>query len=162
MATFFFAGEEASWGQTYLGFQTPETYEKASGNSETNLHNTSLNIQGLGSIFLAVMFFGLPIAWVYRVKLNLPAGWAPAIAEGPVIFCLALGFGWKLFKDVYRRCCLTGPDGSDRFYIEFVEQINEQKEMLVGVALLIYGLYRLRAVRRFVANQTNVTRGREP
>lgn len=37
----FIAGEEASWGQHYLQWDTPETWQRINDQGETNLHNTS-------------------------------------------------------------------------------------------------------------------------
>ncbi|MHC4414930.1 MAG: hypothetical protein ACYS0G_06575 [Planctomycetota bacterium] len=139
VASLFFAGEEISWGQSYLGWTTPETYSRYS--HETNLHNTEIPVQSLGGVFVVTMFFALPLAWWLPARRWLPASWAPAIAEGPVVFSMAVAFVWKEFKHVYR---LLVPDARDvTFYQEFVEQINEQKEMLVAVTLLMYGLYRV-------------------
>jgi hypothetical protein len=36
----YFAGEEASWGQWYLRWSTPEAWEALNRQGETNLHNT--------------------------------------------------------------------------------------------------------------------------
>lgn len=38
---FYFAGEEISWGQHLLGWQTPETFAALNDQGETNLHNMS-------------------------------------------------------------------------------------------------------------------------
>ena len=38
--TFFFAGEELSWGQHWLGFQTPEALVEGNWQEEVNLHNS--------------------------------------------------------------------------------------------------------------------------
>src|SRR3546814_4054045 len=35
------AGEEASWGQHYAGWLTPENWQALNDQGETNLHNTS-------------------------------------------------------------------------------------------------------------------------
>ena len=43
----------------------------------------------------------------------------------------------------YHRPPIVSP-----FYMQFVEQLNEQKEMLAAMALLIYALYRVLATRR--------------
>jgi len=43
-AALYFAGEEASWGQHWLGFRTPESLADANRQEEFNLHN----IYGLG------------------------------------------------------------------------------------------------------------------
>lgn len=37
----YIGGEEASWGQHYLQWETPEAWEKINDQEETNLHNTS-------------------------------------------------------------------------------------------------------------------------
>lgn len=38
----YLAGEEASWGQHYVGWSTPEFWETVNDQQETNLHNTSV------------------------------------------------------------------------------------------------------------------------
>jgi hypothetical protein len=86
-----------------------------------------------------------PVLWRFRERLNSPQTLAPAIPEGPSICCLAVAFAWRWFKDAYwflRRHDLR----DDPFYRNFVEQINEQKELLV--AMTLYALYRVAAVTR--------------
>ena len=39
--SFYIAGEEASWGQHYLQWATPESWQAVNDQGETNLHNTS-------------------------------------------------------------------------------------------------------------------------
>jgi len=139
-AALFFAGEEVSWGQHWFGWQTPDEYRDLS--VETNLHNTDIPVQSLGSVFILLVFIALPIAWRFRDRLNLPGGLEPMIAEPPIVVCTIVGFIWKEFKNLYH---VLVPDYEDvSFYIDFVEQINEHKEMLIAVALLLYGVYRLR------------------
>ncbi len=41
LGCFYIAGEEASWGQHYLNWNTPETWAAINKQQETNLHNTS-------------------------------------------------------------------------------------------------------------------------
>ncbi|MCY4420058.1 MAG: hypothetical protein OXC42_02220 [Gammaproteobacteria bacterium] len=41
LGSIYFAGEEASWGQHFLGFSTPEYWQGFNDQGETNLHNTS-------------------------------------------------------------------------------------------------------------------------
>ena len=41
LGTFYIAGEEASWGQNYLGWETSEGWRALNDQNETNLHNTS-------------------------------------------------------------------------------------------------------------------------
>jgi hypothetical protein len=39
--SFYFAGEEVSWGQNWFGWQTPETVGAVNDQGETNIHNIS-------------------------------------------------------------------------------------------------------------------------
>ncbi len=41
LGSIYLAGEEASWGQHYLGWVTPEGWQALNDQGETNLHNTS-------------------------------------------------------------------------------------------------------------------------
>lgn len=41
LGSFYFGGEEASWGQHWLGWETPEQIGRLNDQGETNLHNTS-------------------------------------------------------------------------------------------------------------------------
>lgn len=41
LGSFYIAGEEASWGQHYLRWATPESWQAVNDQGETNLHNTS-------------------------------------------------------------------------------------------------------------------------
>ena len=41
LGSLYIAGEEASWGQNYLGWETPEGWQALNDQNETNLHNTS-------------------------------------------------------------------------------------------------------------------------
>ena len=149
MAALFFAGEEISWGQTYLGYATPDSISEVV--PETNLHNIHglpISVNSLGSAFLLVVFVALPVAWRWRRSLNLPVSLAVGVAETPVVWAMVVAFVWKLYKSLY-RLWVTDPE-QQQFYRQFVEQINEQKEMLVAVSLATYALYRIPAARRAV------------
>ena len=41
LGSLYVAGEEASWGQHYIGWNTPEGWQAVNDQAETNLHNTS-------------------------------------------------------------------------------------------------------------------------
>jgi hypothetical protein len=41
LGSLYIAGEEASWGQHYLSWATPEAWQALNDQNETNLHNTS-------------------------------------------------------------------------------------------------------------------------
>jgi hypothetical protein len=132
-AAFFFAGEEVSWGQSLIGWRTPESYRPYA--VETNLHNTDLPVNQLGGLFLICVFVLLPLAWHFRARLRVPDSIAPAVPSGPVVSTMAVAFLWRFVKGLYRST-----RGEDRAYVDFFEQINEHKEMLVAVGLLLYAV----------------------
>lgn len=141
LAAFFFAGEEVNWGQTFLHWGVGERQQER--DITLNLHNTLdiVSIQSLGSIFLYAVFLALPTAWLLRKKLNLPRFWHPAIPVGPAVFALLLGLAYTYAKDLY--IALNEIDVSQpttAFYIDFVEQFKEIKEMFCAVALMLFGL----------------------
>jgi hypothetical protein len=145
-AALFFLGEEVNWGQTFLLWIDPAHHLPV----QTNVHNNIplVSVQGIGSMCVALAFVGVPLAWVLRDRWNpkLPDNFRPAVAEGPIVACLAVAFAIKWVKDLYRSAYAITP--GDTFYWGFLEQVNEQKEMLVALSFALYGLYRLAAVRR--------------
>ncbi len=139
-ATLVFAGEEIGWGQIYLGWETPSWWKENFGGS-TDLHGAKLPVPLLIAVFLLVIFFLLPLAWKFQSFLRLPPALEPAIAEGPVIFTIALAAIYRELKGVY--FWLTPLGDQNRFYEDFLWGLNEHKEMLIAIAMLMYALYRL-------------------
>ncbi|PZQ49160.1 MAG: hypothetical protein DI551_00470 [Micavibrio aeruginosavorus] len=73
---FYVAGEEISWGQQILQWDTPEYWSTLNDQNETNLHNTSawLDQKPRLVLFLGIAFGGLVIPALRRWKPNvLPA-----------------------------------------------------------------------------------------
>lgn len=66
----FLAGEEASWGQHYLGWATPDAIGAINDQNETNLHNVSswLDQKPRGILFIGIIVGGLIFPWyiLYR------------------------------------------------------------------------------------------------
>ena len=109
------------------------------------------------------------VAWLQKpgAPKRLPADWTPAIAEWPVVVVTVFGFVWGWSKRRYLSAVGSDPIEADQlvpwfadllaqyrrsliaspFYHQFVEQLNEQKEMLVAMALLIYAIYRVIGTR---------------
>lgn len=160
-AAAFAMGEEADWGDTFFdwtreGGALGDVPALDDGRA-LNLHN-NLPIRGIGSAFLVAVFFGLPLLWAGRDRWRMPAGLRPAVAEWPVVFAMAVAFGWRLVKHVYVTIVgkgNLGVYGDDGFYWGFVEQNNEHKEMLIAVALFLYAFYRLRATGKTIGEQAN-------
>lgn len=161
LAALFFAGEEINYGQTWFGSDVEGDMQGVVNDFNVHNHFELFSIQGLGSLFLIVTFLLLPLAWRKRDRFGLPAGWSPAIAEGPVVLTIFIAFLWKEVKNIYRAMVDVGDPPDPRFYWEFLEQANEQKEMLVAIGILMYGIYRARDVHGTGASwdQTTSRRG---
>lgn len=136
LAALFFFGEEISWGQTYFQWETPDQYKKLS--VETNLHNTDIPVQSMGSLFIICVFFVLP--FIRRHKFIRNVGLKYAIPELPAIHCMAVGFVWKLVKTVYMHGRSVEELKSIPVYVNFYDQINEHKEMIIALGLLYYAI----------------------
>lgn len=146
LAAIFFAGEEIDWGQTYLDIDTPQAYAEHVG-PVTNLHNADIPIpvRPLGNLFLVTVFMIIPGLWHLRPG-TLPKSWQPVIAEGPVVSCIIVAYAWSVVKKVYRMSVEIGERPEPKLYWEFIEEINEQKELLIAVTILMYAIYRLKAL----------------
>lgn len=85
LACVYFAGEECSWGQWYLEFETPEPLTELNDQGEMNLHNMSSWLdqkpRSLVEIFVIVAGFVAPLVWWLRCR----AGSAPepGVSVGP-------------------------------------------------------------------------------
>ena len=154
LAAFFLGGEEVSWGQTWFHWKTPAEMRGLS--RETNLHNGRLGrlVHHCGNVFLIGLFLVGPVLWRFRERLpfRIPHDWRPAVAEWPVFTTIGLAFLLRLpklyFTNAYSPADITAMTRSATFYGQYLEEINEQKEMLVAIGLLIYALYRIRVVTR--------------
>jgi len=151
LASFFLAGEEIDWGTTWF----PELYPTK---ERTNFHNRDALISAnvLGGIFLISYFFVLPWFWHRRRLVKLPMNWTPAIPDGPVIAAVAQAYVFKgLIKNIGRKVLV--PDeatGQPVIYWQYMDQFNEQKEMLIAVALLIFGVGRVLMVQKLAKQKS--------
>ena len=95
LACIYFAGEEASWGQWYFGWETPETYSQINDQNETNLHNTSSWLdqkpRTLVEIWIFVTGFIFPIVNRFKNKKTISSRfyW---IHPMPILFSSAAFF----------------------------------------------------------------------
>jgi hypothetical protein len=156
IAALFFAGEEISWGQSYIQWSTP-TWWQEHFSGETNLHNSRLPVHQLAALFMFSIFFALPLAWKFRDDVKLPLALGPAIPEGPVISALSVAIIFREIKGLYREFSplwyreveIPWVELHDQFYQEFLWGMNEYREMLVALSLLLYAGYRMTAAKKF-------------
>jgi len=57
----------------------------------------------------------------------------------PISF-IATGFIWKETKSIYRALTTDAQQDASDFYMQFIEQLNEQKEMLMALGLLVFAV----------------------
>lgn len=69
----YLAGEEASWGQHYVGWATPETWVNVNDQQETNLHNTSNLLDQLprGFLVAGIVLTGIVYPWLLLKRPGL-------------------------------------------------------------------------------------------
>ncbi len=70
LACVYFAGEEASWGQHYFHWMTPETLQGINDQNETNLHNTStwLDQKPRALVELSIVFGAVLVPLIRRFR----------------------------------------------------------------------------------------------
>lgn len=152
---FFFAGEEASWGQHWLGFAPPEGIAARNDQGEFNLHNDpffeKLLDQLPRSLLTLAALVGGVIAPILRRKRGLagrdfasvaPWGWAWAGFEclPAAVLALTVSFPKKVYEALDRPLPAL---------LDFSP--GETKEYCLALFLLVYLLSLLQALRASAA-----------
>lgn len=142
LGLFFITGEELSWGQRIIGWETSPSFAAINKQGETNLHN----IYGVGATFkwvqMLVGAYGaiLPLAvlrWGVPERFRNLVSWViPPLALIPYFFFL---FVWRLFRNFF--------EVPERFYFVIAEY-NEVMELVLAAGLLLFMVYQLRRLKR--------------
>ncbi|HEX6882205.1 MAG TPA: hypothetical protein VF530_02430 [Planctomycetota bacterium] len=147
----FFAGEEASWGQHWLGFEPPESIAQRNDQGEFNLHNDPVFEKVLDQLprtllTLAALVGGV-LAPLVRRRRGLAgrdfASASPWDWAWPSLACLpaaALALTVTLPEKVCKALDRPVP-----YLIEI--SAGETKEYCLALFLLVYALGLLRALR---------------
>lgn len=81
LATFYFLGEEVSWGQWWFGWDTPEAWAEFNRQGETNLHNVSSWFSEKPRLLIELFIYGggclIPLAFP---KLRRGIGLRPPLS----------------------------------------------------------------------------------
>ena len=139
LALFFFvaAGEEISWGQRILGFQTPELIANHNIQDETNLHNLG-PLQGRADVmfqlFWMLGFIAVPVLAVLSSRVRGVAKRFWPVAPLGIAVLLALTYlvaqvaeripEWTTYTSTY----------------PILHSVTEVKEALAGVVLGVAGV----------------------
>ncbi len=104
LACIYFAGEEASWGQWYFGWETPQFVGELNDQGETNLHNMSswLDQKPRALVEIFILFFGFvyPLSvCLKRPLFNLQKSWLNWLSAPLGILPLGLVFTLNRIAD---------------------------------------------------------------
>ena len=103
----YLSGEEASWGQHYFAWATPESWKLVNDQGETNLHNTSRFFDQLPRAFLVagIIFAGLIMTWILSNRPELPPRrfdiLYPALALRTLAACVLFSEFYLQAKDLF-------------------------------------------------------------
>ncbi len=128
----YMAGEEASWGQHYIGWLTPEGWQAVNDQGETNLHNTSAWLDQKPRTLLEI---GVIVGGIIIPLLALKR---PSIREGrfaiflPPLVCLPTALIAEVGK-IWERLHSLGLWDWVIFY-----QASEVQELYIYLFILFY------------------------
>ena len=146
LGALYFAGEEASWGQHYFGWGTPEALAAVNAQAETNIHNISgifdqlpRNLLGLGILVGGVI---LPIA-----RRRRHGAWVEAEGQArwllPTVVCLPTALLGSVVSIPEKLFEAAGSEIPDLLEIS----PGETKEYYFGLFLMLYVLSLARRLR---------------
>lgn len=96
------AGEEASWGQHFLGWSTPETWSELNDQQETNLHNIGswADQKPRAIVELGVILFGIVWPLMDRFsRTRVPQSWRLILPPPNVLPIALFAEGARLLED---------------------------------------------------------------
>ncbi|MEM9530475.1 MAG: hypothetical protein AAGA23_06130 [Pseudomonadota bacterium] len=134
---FYFAGEELSWGQHLLGWETPEAIAALNDQQETNLHNMSSWLDQKPRLALELWIvigalLALGRAALKRSPLADPWRWM-----WPGLPCVSAGLAVLLFRLPERLADVWSAAAAAPFDI----RLAELQELLIAVHLLTYAWF---------------------
>lgn len=132
LGSVYMAGEEASWGQHYAGWLTPENWQAINDQGETNLHNISSWLDQKPRTLLEIGVI------VGGILIPLIALRRPSIREGrlalflPPLVCLPVAVIGEVAK-IWERLQSQGLWDATLFY-----RASEVQELYISLFILLY------------------------
>jgi len=137
-ALFFFvwAGEEISWGQRILGFQTPEILLEHNQQEEFNIHNLDLKLlhpRDVMGVYVYLVGIILPLFFFFK-KSSPSDTWRLFIYPPAIAFC----FIWAEMLNLSREpfCSFLAGRVDEKTLGLITNQIEESVEMYWGFSAL--------------------------
>ena len=139
---FFLLGEELSWGQRLVGWETPESLIASNKQGETNIHN--LNTLGTGFKWMQLLigtYGGLLPLWFHdSAALDRSRRLEPwIIPHVTLVPYFGLLFVWRCYRNLF--------EPAHRFYY-VVSEYNEILELVLAIGFFLFMRFQLRALRR--------------
>ncbi len=136
LAALYFAGEEASWGQHWFGWATPEVFRAVNDQGETNFHNMTswLDQKPRLIVELSVLIGGVIIPVYYKRKKRLLSALHWQFWFFPSIVCLPTAIIIAVIKLPDRIF------GTANIPANFRLNVSETQEYYVALLFLLYFL----------------------
>jgi hypothetical protein len=150
LAALYFAGEEISWGQSWIHFKTPEAFAEKNVQGEFNLHNFQgwgvLNNAPRQLMLLGTIVGGLILPLVLRRRFTKPEArrsfWYWVIPTWRLVpICLIAACSTvpeKIYKQLIRPYAEISPEGYAN--MAFIDPAGEFKEYCFALVILLYML----------------------
>ncbi len=155
LAALFFAGEECSWGQVYLGFRTPDALARINDQNEFNIHRTTnvfnnLLRQLMLAAAIACIVLPLCAAVLPKVLRTTPRWIRRAIDAGRdprrALYWIAPGYRLALIAAMavvlrlpdHLKGLLGSPSDRSYFGKAFLRDGGEWKELYFALLILMY------------------------
>ena len=129
-----FGGEEASWGQHWFGWKSPEYFEANNRQGETNFHNFDIQVGRTvkAVLTLAIIIGGLVLPLVRDVrKENDPSGFLDFVVGTKS--CVPVAF-WVFFVRLIERF----KTWFDLDWLILAVNLKELQELYIALFLFIY------------------------
>jgi len=158
LGALYFGGEEMSWGQSYLDWQTPDSWIEVNKQDETNIHNLDLerygpwvawlddlvnNVPRQALLVVSILGAILPLALVKwrRGARSRTSAWHWLIPTAPMVpICVLAATSTlpekaaKLLRHLYG----VWPDYETYVRMAFIDPCGELKEYCYGMMILFY------------------------
>jgi hypothetical protein len=151
LGCFYFGGEEASWGQWYLRWTTPEAWQALNNQQETNLHNLETLGPLLDQLPRALLTLGAFVGGiVVPLVLKARQQWFDPRRRWYWIWPTAMTLPVAVIAVFLARIDRRIGDVVDQVWPYYDMRTGELKELFLGYFLMLYLLslrLRLRQLR---------------
>lgn len=138
LGSIYFAGEEASWGQHFFGWSTPDAWSVINDQQETNLHNTSAIFDQIPRtlLSLAAVIGGFLVPLFQKISNKYPAPGTAQYWFWPTYVCIPVAILSLVVSWHEKAYEIFGSEVPSILDI----RSGEVKESLLALFMMIYAL----------------------